>query len=352
MITLLLLLLQAAPAPRTIEDAVAAFADGDATARDEILKAGAASILTLRKIRDRAPDRVQALLYDLKKTSAGASAKPLIDAMEENWSIASEEILFPAAIDALGTGIPVLFDPTLFRTHFQKTVTLNLKGLRREAFDSFCRQTGLDYGFFFGVVLIAEPGRLWPAGPPARSTPLTAGESESAVAQIARLSANEVEERDQAYAALKKLGTGVIPLLEKGAAGGDVETRARCLELIRQLKGPPPAGVFHEPAAARQRLAGAEEEVRASLLLHQISFKVMDIVLEGALKLMLQPRNIAVQPAPSTRTVRLTLDCQNQTSWAVIALATQTCGFDFLIVDGALVVDTRTEIERRLSSGR
>ena len=106
------------------------------------------------------------------------------------------------------------------------------------------------------------------------------------------------------------------------------------------------------PAASRQKLDGADEALRKSLDESQISFKVCDILLDGAMRLLLQPRQIPYQLAPSLKEVRVTLDMQNQSAWAAICLATHSCGFDFLILDGKIVMDTKEEIERRLASGR
>jgi hypothetical protein len=349
MLNLTLLLLLQAP---SLDDAAAAFAKGDESVREEILKLGACSILPLRKVRDRAPDRIDPLLFELKQRAEPPS-KATLDKLHEIHTIQTESIGFDLALGEMSNLFPMLFDPALFRTHWKRKVELNQTAVsKRETLELFCRQLGLDYAFFCGVVLIAEPGRLWPATLPPRAVPLTAEESVRAVKLIEKLGSEQFQEREAATAALMKLGKGAIPPLEQGARGEDAERRARCETLIRDLTGTMPEGMFHRPAAARQKLAGGDDHLRTELQLSQVSFKVQDIVLDGAMRLLLQPRQVAFQIAPAARDVRLTLDLQNQSSWAVIALATQCCGFDFLIQDGKVVIDTREEIQRRLAKER
>jgi hypothetical protein len=346
MLNLIFLLLQTA----SLDDAAASFAKGDPSAREDILKAGVSSILPLRKVRAQSPERVDALIFEIKTRGEELPAKALLDALEAARSMELGQVCFEVAVDDLSNGLPLVFDPALFRTHWGKNVTLNLKERpRREILESLCRQAGLDYGFFYGVVLIAEPGRLWPA--PAlkpRVTPLSAEESERASTLIQRLGSDVYQEREEAQAALKKLGTGAIPLLEKGAQGEDLERRTRCTALVRALTEPPPQAVFHRPAAAQQKLAGPDEALRKRLFSEMVSFKVADIVLDGAMKLMLQPRQVPHQLSPSLLNARVTLDAQNQTAWTLLSLATHHCGYDFMIENGKVVVDTREEIQRRL----
>jgi len=346
MIHLILLLLQTG----SLDDAAAAFAKGDKAAREQLVKAGVSSILPLRKVRDRAPEPVDALLFDLKKAAAGAAAKPLVTSLDGSRSMEVGQVDFAVVIDDLSNGLPLLFDPALFRTHWQKRATLNLKDRpRREILESFCRQMDLDYGFFYGVVLIAEPGRLWPSASPPRIAPLTVQESDRAVQLIPRLSSDKAKERDEAYGDLKKLGTGAIPLLERESRRLDGEGQARCAGLIKEIQAPPPEGTFHVPAAARQKLGGGDDDLRFQLQQAQVSFKVQDIVLDGAMRLMLMPRQIQFELAPSLKDVHLTLDLQNHSMWAVLGLATHCCGFDFLILDGKVVIDRKEEIQRRLA---
>lgn len=349
MLHLTLLLLLQTP---SLDDAVAAFAKGDDAAVDEIVKLGACSILPLRKVRDRSPERIDALLFELKMR-AETPSKATLAALKTVHTIRAETVELDMALASLSDSMPLLFDPALFKTHWKKEVNLNQTGVPvRETLELFCRQLGLDYGFFCGVVLIADPARLWPSTLPPRAVPLTDEESARAVKMIEKLASEQFKEREEATAALLKLGKGAIPVLEKGAQGEDAERRARCETLIRDLTGAMPEGLFHRPGAAQQKLAGGEDDLRTMLQQAQVSFKVQDIVLDGAMRLLLQPRQMAFQIAPAARDVRLTLDLQNQSSWAVIALATQTVGFDFLIQDGKVFIDTREEIQRRLAARR
>jgi hypothetical protein len=163
------------------------------------------------------------------------------------------------------------------------------------------------------------------------------------------LSSDRIEERDKTSAALKALGTGVVPLLEEGARGADGEVRARCSDLIRQLTAPPIPAVFRSPAVLQQKLAGADAELLKRLREEeQISFKVHDIVLSGAMTLMCRPRKIPCRLGEALHKARVTLDVQNVSAWTLISVAAHAHGFDLLIRNGFVVIDTKDEIERQI----
>lgn len=353
MLPCLLLLFQAALPERPLEEAVEAFVKGEEKARAEILKAGACSILPLRKVRDRAPARTDALLYEIKKASAGFDVKTLVDALEARRSFDLGEVEFPAAYVELTENLPLLFDPALFRTHYERKVKIQMKDRpRREILEAMCRELGLDWGFFYDIVLMGPPERLWPSGPPPRTVPLTDAESRRAATWVEQLNDEQVDRREEALAALSKLGEGVIPLLEKAAQSRDAEGAGRARDLIARLRKPPPSGVFRSPAAERQKLAEADEAFRKSLRENMVSFKVADIVLVGALQLLLRPREIPFELAPSLNNIRVTVDLQNVSAWAVVSITCHAEGIDFVIENGKLIFDTKDALERRIPAGR
>ncbi|HLF94503.1 MAG TPA: hypothetical protein VJB14_13655 [Planctomycetota bacterium] len=354
MVCLMLLLAQTAAAERSLEEAVDAFAKGEHAARTELLNIGTGAILSLRKARGRAPERFDALLLEIKKQAAGGDGiAKILEALEARDTIEPEESDFWVACEYVAIGFPLIVDPLLLGSGFKKNVRLAMKDRpRREILESLCRQAELDWGFFYGVVLVAAPERLWPAGPPPRSAALKEEETKRAAAWIDRLGSDRVDEREEALAALRKIGPALIPLLEKRAADSEAETGARCRDLIGSLRRPPPSGVFHRPAAERQTLTAGEEKILKQLRQNPVSFKVGDLVLTGTFRLLLGPQGIRCSPAPALGAKRATVDIQNQSLWAVVCVCSHAYGFDFLILDGAVVIDTREEIERRLSSGR
>ncbi len=97
--------------------------------------------------------------------------------------------------------------------------------------------------------------------------------------RVARLSSEEVAEREAATAGLRKLGPAAIPILEEGAKGADAEAAAGCRSLLGELRPKPPArGAL--PAAARwreQKLEGADLKVADALRQRRL-----DLAFEGS----------------------------------------------------------------------
>src|SRR6185436_14014651 len=115
-------------------------------------------------------------------------AKELLDALKAPMSLETGDVKFGLVLSELCDSLPILVDPALFRTHWEKSLTLNLKNRpRREVLETFCRAVKLDYGFFYGTLLLAEPDRLWPAPQPVfRVAPLTPEEADRAGKLIER----------------------------------------------------------------------------------------------------------------------------------------------------------------------
>src|SRR6185503_7178942 len=65
-----MLLLIALLAQTPVDDHIAAFVKGDAAARAELVKLGAYAIRPLQKAREKAPEKIDALVFDLKKAAA------------------------------------------------------------------------------------------------------------------------------------------------------------------------------------------------------------------------------------------------------------------------------------------
>jgi len=143
----LLALVQAgATQDKPVEERVAAFIKGDDAARKELAKLGAGAIRPLLKERDKAPEKIEALLAELRK----GAAVPKAD------TVAFLQLQFR---------ISVHFDRFEPKDLKSEEVTVELRDTSgRETLDRICRQTGLDYGFFHNVLVIGKPERLWPAG--------------------------------------------------------------------------------------------------------------------------------------------------------------------------------------------
>lgn len=346
-ILLLLPLLQAAPG-RSAEASAAAFADGDPAAREEILNAGLAAVLPLRKARARSPARVDLLLYELKKAEAKVAADASKE-FEKEHALEPGAMTFAEAAEGLSGPFPLAVDPTLLRDLPGRKVTVEGKRSRRETLDAVCAQAGVDYRFFYDALLVSTPERLWPPPPPPPRGPLAEAERARAERWIEELGSDAPEERAKALRGLKELGTAAVPLLEKNVSRGDSEIARRCGDLLRGALKPPFGGVFRAPAAERQRLEGADAELAKALRDMAVSFKVQDIVASGALRLFLTPRQVRSRWTPAVDRIRITLDLQNIPGWALLSILCHAYGLDFMIEDGDVFVGTKDEIERKLA---
>jgi hypothetical protein len=190
-------------------------------------------------------------------------------------------------------------------------ITVNLDNATvYEAVEKISAQMKLPFGVQFGrVVLGKRPD-------PIALAPVRLAARPAEVARlIADLSNDLPARRDEASKNLRRLGFGAEPALWTALDASSPETQSRAAELLRELYG---AGTTREPVppdgekrpkvtldcsnvplpeaiAEILRQAGDFPLVwdsRINLFEETVSFKVQGIVPEGALRLLLQPRNI------------------------------------------------------------
>ncbi|HEU4338672.1 MAG TPA: STN domain-containing protein [Planctomycetota bacterium] len=164
--SLMFVLLVQAQEP-TLEDRIAAFAKGDAAAREALLKHGVGAILALHKARDKAPEKIDALVFEIKKAAAYPKDTKAPDSLDVKCKLQMSN-QSPADVIAYlreFTGANLIcdrFDPADLKA---AKVDLAIDDVpMRQALDQLCRVTGLDYGFFHNVIVVGKPERLWPAG--------------------------------------------------------------------------------------------------------------------------------------------------------------------------------------------
>lgn len=132
----------------SVEDVVEAFVHGDEGAREGLLKTGVRAIDLLRAARGRTPQRVDELLWEIKKAAAGPDARAAIDALESGMAYGrwpprqTRETV--TRVSNLGP-LPIP-DPILPSEDIEATLGLGAKeGHAREVLDAFCRDRGFDY---------------------------------------------------------------------------------------------------------------------------------------------------------------------------------------------------------------
>jgi len=324
---------------------VDAWLRGDDKARERLLKAGPACVFDLRKARAKSEAKVDALLADIKKSGAGDVAAALDASRTLNIPASTYDAVYELHQRA---GIPLMADPAMLAS-FRGSVSVPTA--EREAWktlDEICRQSGLDWGVFHGVVVVSTPERLWP--PPAKPVrTLTDDEKSRAAKWIDELDREAMEERDAASAELRKLGTAAVPLLQAAAERGSPERAARCRALVKEATVPAWEPVFGKAAAERQKLEGADADLMRKAREETSSIKVIDIRGNGFYKLLLQPRQMSVVDGPALREKGVTVDGQNLPTWAIVAVVAQANGWDVAVRDGRFVIDAKADIARMIA---
>ena len=164
--SLMLVMLIQAQEP-TLDERIAAFAKGDAAARESLLKHGVGAIVALNKARDKAPEKIDALVFEIKKAAVYPKDSKAPDVLDVKIKLQMSN-QSPADVIAYFrefTGANLICDR--FDAADLKVATVDLAtddAPMRQALDQMCRLTGLDYGFFHNVIVIGKPERLWPAG--------------------------------------------------------------------------------------------------------------------------------------------------------------------------------------------
>jgi hypothetical protein len=157
----------------SLDDRIDAFLKGDAAARGELMKLGASAIRPLLKARDKGPDKIDALVLELKKGVAYPPDSKLPRHLEGNVKIPATTITLsddpeyaPIQWGDARRGIEAAIVVLPFKAAELKSTTADVRASdrpAREILDQLCRQTGLDYGYFHNAVVIGPPERLWAA---------------------------------------------------------------------------------------------------------------------------------------------------------------------------------------------
>jgi hypothetical protein len=348
--------------PQLLSDRIQAFAKGDDSVRPAILKAGPRAILLLRDVRDEAPVRVDPLIFEIKKAAAGPSESRTADSLEAKGTLRLEtgadpdaKYPFYAVYDQIAHQVPLICDPVLLQAGSKTEHLVPLRdnqGRLRDLLDSSCRETGLDWGYFFGRTLVSTPERLWPERPPAPAPPLAREDAVRARRWVEALKSDALEERSEATKALKALGRGALPILREGLHQKDPEVVARLKDLLSFLDPPLKTGIFHIPGADRQKLEGADAKFRESLKGLTSSFLASSLGFNDFLQLLLGPRQIKFTTSMAARAPRASVQMHNVELWAILCVASQANGCDFLIQSGELWFGTQAEVEQELGRGK
>jgi hypothetical protein len=150
---------------KSVEERIAAFAKGDAAARESLLKLGVFAIRPLQKARDKAPDKIDALVFELKKIAAYPKDPKWVGSLGEKGAFKLGAKNYREALMAVQEKVrfTIVFDAFESTDLAAEEVTVDLaEGTPRQALDLICRQAGRDYGFFHNVLVVGKPERLWP----------------------------------------------------------------------------------------------------------------------------------------------------------------------------------------------
>ena len=349
MIALLLLaLLQDRPVEATIE----AFLKGEKAARAELVRQGPWAILPLQKARAKSPDKIDALVHELKKAAAYPEPKDFEGEYKNEGVLSAgeeRELTFSSLNMFAEMGRCAFFVDTFDPARLKATkVTLEEIRSVMQAVREICKQTGLDYGYFHNHIVLALPERLWPSGPPPKVAALAGDDLKKAKALVERLNDKAEAKRDEAQRDLFKLGPGVIAFLESQLKRKESEIVDRCKAILARLR--PRVGTFGAPAFVRQDLGEPDGKV-----LRRLDRKLaghgwhVNVPLEKVASNFLKEYSLTIELGEhKDRTISIGLAGRVED---FLSLTTQCLGLDFAIQGGNVVIDTPAAIEKRISEG-
>ena len=342
LLLLVLALAQAPAAEKPVDELIAAFVIGDDKSRAELVRLGAFAIRPLQKSREKSPDKIDALVYELKK----AAALPVPDRFDADFKGTRKGVgpLDVQFIRTIGTdAIPLFLDPDSIckatSTRFEVSASSS-----RKLVEQICRQTGLDYGYFHNHIVIGTSERLWPPGPPPPQRALTADEKARAQALTEKLCDESLEAREVATRELLALGPAILPIVKAARKNPDAEVRSRCESLIVRLEDRP-RGTFGPAGALRQRRTDTEEKSLKHLEVMKADVDFRDQSLTDCLAYLREFTGLQVEAKgdPGRQPLNVRIQCQRMLD--CFSLIAQSRGMDFYLRDLKVIVDTREAVE-------
>jgi hypothetical protein len=347
MIALSLLILLQQPAEEfPMDDRIAAFLKGDETARAELILQGAYAIRPLQNVRDRNPERVQGLLREIKKAVAYPTPVPQPESPRSSMVLS---LKFDGRSD-LSPLVRILcsmeihcYSDRIDGARLPKSQII-AKGQGIEIFEEICRQTGLDYGYFHGTIVVGMPERLWPVRE-VKSTELDDAGRTKARNLIEQLGNEAIEIRERATRELIQLGTGVVSLLRDHLDRDDAEIVSRCAAILKRMTAP---GVAFGPSASlRQKLSEENQAVLDRLRAKAPPMRFENAKLSDIAAHVTKQQGVAIDMAPAFGAREVTIyTTPKQTLIDLLSLITQSWDLDFMIQDRKVLIDMRDRIEK------
>lgn len=346
----LVALIQAPGQETPIEERIESCLTGDEAARKELLAMGAYAIRPLQGARDKNPEKVDLLLRELKRGATYPKEFQLADKfrgrriMVTDGGIELKPFFLKSFCEG---GVPIFLDP--FDPSKLKSVKFTLEKVDSPlgVIEEICTQMGLDYGFFHNAVVLGFPDRLWPSGPPVKVPDLGSADLARAKELVEKLGDELIVIRESAMKDLFNLGWGVAPILEANRSRKEGEIASRCATLIDRLK-PRLQGSYGPTGAERQSLSRDDDDLIKKLFAVRVSvdFKARPVreIIRSLSQSSSIPMDTGSVPADKLSSIHL----QDHQIHAILALVTQSQGFDFTIRDGQVHVDSREVVERKL----
>jgi len=353
---ILLVFAQAAPTQgKPIEERIEAFLKGDDAARAELVKLGAYAIRPLQKARDRAPEEIETLVYELKVAVAHPKCAQVIANLESAKScgvhIESTDV---RTISLMVEGVAGASFLDGIERKALSSDAVNLRHIRvpaRLILDDLCRQTGLDYGFFHNTLVVGHPDRLWPSGPPMRLRELSAAEMARARALVEKLDDDAIETRESATVELIKLGPAIVPIVEPNLKRKEAEVVTRCSTVLEKLRTRL-RGAFGPAGAERQKKSPEEEKLLVKLRLMTITRDFRESNLADIAECLGEATGIGFEFLGDAGGQVVTIRARDKSLLDLLSLVTQSRDLDFVFRGSKVVIDTREAIDRLLEASK
>ncbi len=336
-----LLALQGPPTREEIRKLV----DGLPATHAELVRAGRSAMRLLAEM-----PRTEALakaMFDLKCAGAPEAIRARL---EQKSGVAAAPFPLPEIEKRFGifVELPMVVDLGLPPEKREREVKLR-EGRVDEVLCGALWPVGLDYAVVRGRVVVSTPERLW-SGLPEAARRLTEEQRTALQSNLKKLSEDDVQSRDHAWADIAALGRSALPYLEEELRVGRLgaEARRRVVDLERQIRRREAPARFDRSLALEMQACNDLDRVALRTLRDKSATLEMEGTLSGALALLTKGNGFEVDAPEEAGRSPVVFSWKGIPLLEALYFLLASFDLDACLVGGRLRIGTPSEIARLL----